>query len=82
MSNKRIQARNLTLKTAKIFSNDTKHSLDCAILNESDGGACILIPEGSDIQDIFRLVIDPDGISRICDVRWKRKNRVGVIFKT
>jgi len=46
MSNKRIQPRNLTLKTAKIFFNDKKPPLHCAILNESDGGACLLLPKG------------------------------------
>ena len=76
----RTKLRHLTLKTAKIVFEDTSSSIDCAILNLSDGGACILVPRFAKIPNAFRLVVDPDGNTYACSVRWKSGSRVGLAF--
>jgi hypothetical protein len=80
MTEARTSRRHLTLKTAKIVFEHTRSSVDCAILNISDGGACILVPRLADIPNAFRLVVDPDGKTYACSVRWKSGNRVGLAF--
>ncbi len=79
---KRIHPRALTLKTGKIVGADTARAIDCAILNESDHGAALLVPELTPIPDLFCLVIDPDGATRACRLRWRTGNRIGVYFAT
>jgi hypothetical protein len=76
----RKNLRHLTLKTAKIVFDDMSSPIDCAILNISDGGACILVPRLAEIPDVFRLVVDPNGTTHLCGVRWKSGNRVGLAF--
>jgi hypothetical protein len=76
----RTNPRHLTLKTAKIVFDDMSSPIDCAILNISDGGACILVPRFAEIPNAFRLVVDPDGMTHACTVRWKSGNQVGLAF--
>src|ERR1700730_16471428 len=76
----RTHPRHLTLKTAKVVFDDVSPPIDCAILNISDGGVCILVPRFAEIPNVFHLVIDPNGMTRLCSVRWKSENRVGLSF--
>jgi hypothetical protein len=76
----RKNLRHLTLKTAKIVFDDMGSPIDCAILNISDGGACILVPRLAEIPDVFRIVVDPNGTTHLCGVSWKSGNRVGLAF--
>jgi hypothetical protein len=82
MSERRREQRQLTLKTAKIKSLDSRPDIDCAILDISAGGARILLPAAVDLPDTFYLAIDPDGRIKICRVVWKSGNGVGVSFQT
>jgi hypothetical protein len=80
MREHRKHDRELTLKTAKIVSSD-RLSAACAILNISDGGACILVSNPLEVPDAFNLVTDFDGTIHGCDVAWRAGNRVGVAFR-
>jgi hypothetical protein len=77
---KRKHQRHLTLKTAKIFHDRRAPAVDCAIVNISDGGACILLSHGVAVPDSFNLAIDHDGRMRGCSVAWRAGNRIGVSF--
>jgi hypothetical protein len=79
-SDKRRHARHLTLRTAKIFSDRSVTGIDCAIVNISDGGACILLSDPGAIPNVFDLAIDNDGNVRGCRVAWRSGNRIGVAF--
>jgi hypothetical protein len=81
MRNMREQPRELTLKTAKIKTKIMESAIHCAILNISDTGACILVPDQTDIPDTFDLTIDPIGSNYACRVAWRSKNRIGVSFQ-
>ena len=71
MTEVRKAPRQLTLKTAKIVAEHTSSLVDCAILNVSDRGACILVPRFAEIPNAFRLIVDPDGKIYDCSVPWK-----------
>jgi hypothetical protein len=68
------------LKTAKIFHDRRASAIDCAIVNISDGGACILLSNATVVPDAFNLTIDHDGEMRGCTVAWRAGNRIGVAF--
>ena len=74
----RLSPRDLTLKTAKIVSDKTTTAIDCAILDVSAAGACVLVTDIAAVPDKFELVIDPDGAKRNCNVAWRSGKRIGL----
>jgi hypothetical protein len=81
MVENRFSERHLVLRTAKIIPLvGLTDSFDCAILNVSTQGACILIPTNANVPDEFALVIDGETVTRPCTVAWKAGARVGVSF--
>ena len=80
MSDGRRHSRALTLKTGKIRLMDRSDDIDCAILNISHGGACILVPAAAELPQAFRLTVDFGGGSHVCEVRWRSGSRLGVEF--
>jgi PilZ domain len=76
----RKSARELTLKTGKLSMPGNSVPVDCAILNISDDGACILVPDGAEIPATFSLTIDRMEMTVDCCLRWKTSNRIGVSF--
>ena len=77
---KRTSERHLTLQTARITCTDNSFSLECAILDVSDGGACILVPEGAPVPEMFTLSLDHDKSLHRCRRAWRKGARVGVSF--
>jgi hypothetical protein len=80
MAENRKSERRLTLQTGKILGPDATFLIDCAILNLSVHGACILVPVGATVADRFRLAIDHDRKRRECLVAWRDGARIGVSF--
>jgi hypothetical protein len=80
--NRRQWQRQLTLKTAKIRSPDLPSGVDCAILDISEGGACILLPAGAAVPDTFDLSMHSGGQIYLCRVMWKVGHRIGVSFQS
>ncbi len=74
----RRSERRLTLKTGRIIA--ANGSLECAILNVSEHGACILVPDGSLTGDHFALLIDGDHEPHYCTVAWRDGARIGVSY--
>jgi PilZ domain len=79
MDNRR-HVRDLTLLTAKVSARSTASPINCAVLNISESGACILVPAGADISETFVLAIDPDRRSRNCRTVWRNGCLVGLKF--
>ena len=77
MSQKRRYPRYLTLKMGHIASKGGL-SLDCAVLNVSLGGACLLVSDATVIPDVFDLTMDHD--HRVCNVAWRDRHRLGISF--
>jgi hypothetical protein len=82
ISNRRRWQRQLTLRTGKIRSLDLPSDVDCAILDISDGGACILLPAGVAVPDTFDLSMHAGGQNYLCRVMWKAGHRIGVCFQS
>jgi PilZ domain len=81
MLDRRQKTRQLTLKTAKINALHVPSGIDCAVLDISEEGACILLPAGAEIPSSFDLAIDFSGERYVCTVAWRSGNKIGVSFR-
>lgn len=77
----RKHERRLTLKTANIHFDVNGEERECAVLDLSDGGACVIVASTTDVPDTFALTTDRDGLTRECKVIWRKGNRLGLSFK-
>jgi hypothetical protein len=80
MLEKRKHPRQLTLKTAKIHFDLQGEERDCAIVDISEGGACVMVEDDAVVPDSFDLTLDRDGLTRSCKVVWRAANRLGLSF--
>lgn len=69
--------RYLTLATARIVAED---AIDCAVLNISKGGACLLVADPTAVPQRFELVVDPGRLKVRCHLAWRSRHRIGVAF--
>jgi hypothetical protein len=72
----------MTLQTAKILAAGETDGIDCAVLNISETGACILVPPAVAISDTFELAIDSEEAIRTCSLVWQDGARIGVTIAT
>lgn len=77
---KRKHTRVLVLKTGAIHRGHGEAPIDCAVLNLSASGACILVPNAIPVPPHFELVVDGDGQSHHCEVMWREGGKIGVEF--
>jgi PilZ domain len=80
MLENRNNERHLTLRTGKIILANEPDHIDCAVLNISRSGACILVPAGAAVSDFFELAIDCEEAPRNCRRVWQDGCRIGVAF--
>ena len=80
MDERRKFPRALSLKTGKIVSELIAEPIDTAVLDLSEEGACLLVPDIADIPATFDLILDAVGKKLACEVRWKTGYRIGVHF--
>jgi hypothetical protein len=80
MADQRREPRWLTLRTGTIHG--VSGSLDCAILDISVGGACLLLPTDARIDEAFALTTDFNGERYECRLAWQAGNRIGVAFQS
>lgn len=76
MSQSRQYPRYLTLKMGQITADGLIG--DCAILNLSRGGACILVSDVGAVPETFSLSFDGD--TREVKAAWRERHRIGVAF--
>ncbi len=79
MENRRRQERHRTLKSGKIVFNHKGSVVDCIVRNLSEGGACLQVQTVLGIPESFDLAVDET--VRLCTVKWKTANRIGVTFQ-
>jgi hypothetical protein len=77
----RKSERRLTFATGRIVAENDAYSLECAILNVSDHGACLLVPLGATTGDRFTLFTDGSDQARSCTVAWREGARIGVSYE-
>lgn len=80
MLENRKSARQLTFRTGRITTADEPDQIECAILNLSRSGACILVPDGAEIAELFMLAVDREDEVRSCRRIWREGSRIGVAF--
>lgn len=76
---RRESPRIKTLKSGQIVFNNSTCSVDCLILNMSDGGAAIQPTDAHDLPRTFLLKI-LNGPTQQCEVCWRYENKLGVRF--
>lgn len=74
----RRHPRFLTLATGRIVDRDD--SVDCAVVNVSVGGACLLVADAAVVPDVFELIVDPGRIRVRCVAVWRNRHHLGVAF--
>jgi hypothetical protein len=79
-SEHRKSERRLTLKTGRIVAVNNDYYVECAILNVSQHGACILVPVGAKTEDRFTLLVDGSDRIQQCTVAWREGSRIGVSY--
>jgi hypothetical protein len=80
MSDKRKHARLVSLQSGRILFDAESSPVKCAILNVSDGGACLLVASTVCIPQKFELAIESSFKHRSCSVAWRTATRLGVKF--
>ncbi len=81
MLEKRKVSRRLILDTGKIVSPELATEIGTAVLDLSAEGACLLVPDITEVPNVFELVLDSDAKTRKCETRWKAGYRIGVRFR-
>lgn len=81
MDERRTQTRVLTLKTGKIVSVLHNVEMEAAVLDISEGGACLLVSNITAVPDTFQFHGDYDSEAHSCEVRWKSGYKVGIRFQ-
>lgn len=74
----RVQRRR-SFKAATIGFGEGQ--IDCIVKNVSDTGAGLEVSTPLYIPDQFTLFVPSDDLKRLCQVIWRRGNRIGVAFK-
>lgn len=81
MAEQRRAPRQKTYKAARIAFGGRRAVITCLVRNLSDTGACLGLNDPIDIPDVFNLVFDSGEASRMCQVVWRKANRIGVVFQ-
>jgi hypothetical protein len=71
----------MTLQSGAVHFNGDASPIKCAILNISEGGACLLVASTAYIPDVFVLAIDFSGRKYSCRIAWKTATKLGVLFR-
>jgi hypothetical protein len=80
--NRRAEPRARTLKRGLIVFHDGHSVFDCTVRNLSSGGAMLLFGDPVGVPSHFDLAIRPSHDRRVCTVRWRDENALGVSFDT
>ncbi len=81
MQDRRSELRTLTLKTGKIVSEQHRLEIETAVLDISDGGACLLVSDATRVPETFRLRLDYKPEVHDCEVRWRSGHKLGIRFQ-
>ncbi len=73
--------RNRVLKGASVITGVNNSEISVTIRNMHGNGAELRVPVDSRIPERFLLYVPVDGIGYRAVVRWRRNERVGVMFE-
>lgn len=72
--------RSRVLKRAAILTGITNSEIICTIRNMHEHGAELRVPAEARVPSNFLLYVAVDGIGYCAVVRWRRDDRMGVMF--
>jgi hypothetical protein len=78
LEERRNKARMRALKSAKIVFNNRGSIMDCTVRNLSDTGCCLQVGDPVGVPNKFEMEVG--GVKRMCEVIWRKDNRIGVHF--
>jgi hypothetical protein len=78
---RRTAARQRVYRTGIISFRDLGTTIECAVRNLSDTGACLLMTSPTSIPNEFDLALTRDKAPRHCRVVWRGENKIGVTFQ-
>jgi hypothetical protein len=76
----RREHRQRVLKGASILSGVTASEVKCTVRNQHRNGAELKVALDSRVPQEFLLYVPVDGIAYKCEVRWRKGERIGVMF--
>jgi hypothetical protein len=80
MSDEHRRAQRLRTYKGGHINRESGPGIDCLIRNLSDTGACLEIASGRIPDGRFQLVIKPEQLVRVCEVAWRKAQKIGVRF--
>ncbi|MFB0488700.1 hypothetical protein ABIE45_001286 [Methylobacterium sp. OAE515] len=72
--------RRRVLKAGRISFNAGRSAIDCTVRSLSDAGAGLQIVSSVGIPETFKLLIEADGFSRLCQITKKGGKELDVMF--
>ncbi len=81
MPERRECRRTSMLKAGKLVVPDQTADVDCAVLDVSEQGACLLVRDAGSLPARFALIIEADRAPLPCQLKWSTGNRIGVSFE-
>ena len=63
---------------AHIDFRDGRSLIEVCVWNVSDGGACLMVPQGLNLPRTFDLIIE--GIANAAERRWQKEIFAGISF--
>jgi hypothetical protein len=76
----REEHRKRVIKSATIILGPAKSETSCIIRNQNAGGAELEVPADVIAPGKFLLYVPIDGVAYRAEIRWRKKNRLGVGF--
>ncbi|MER9484498.1 PilZ domain-containing protein [Mesorhizobium sp. M0220] len=76
----RDKRRQRVLKGAAILTGMTNSEVTCTLRNMHAGGAELKVSIDARVPDEFLLYVPTYGIAYKAEVRWRREDRIGVMF--
>ncbi|ESX69415.1 PilZ domain-containing protein [Mesorhizobium sp. M0027] len=76
----RDKRRQRVLKGAAILTGMTNSEVTCTLRNMHAGRAELKVSIDARVPDEFLLYVPTDGIAYKAEVRWRREDRIGVMF--
>ena len=78
MEDRRKHSRSAVDEPAYISGDGS--STRCTVVNLSEAGAAIDVPDSSYLPSTFKLMTETDRVVRSCRIIWVMGNRIGVQF--
>ena len=74
----RVRPAGLVSRVAKIILDPKTPTIDCSVVDQSAGGACLEVDNGKTLPNRFTQF--HGGAKKTCNLVWQKGRRIGVSF--